>query len=59
MIYFALYCFIYAVSYVTVDLLYKRVEGLSPWQMFFIRSTMGILIMTIHYNCRLKKETWD
>ena len=50
MIYFTLYCFITAISYVFVDLLYKRVEGLSPWHMFFIRSGMGILIMAIHYN---------
>ena len=56
---FALFCFLRASSYLCVDLLYRQQPEMSPWQMFFMRSCMGIVIMTIHQNKNLKKETWD
>lgn len=58
-IYFIIYCFLNACSYVFVEELYERQPTLSPWQMFFMRSVMGIGIMSVHLNINLKKETWD
>ena len=59
MIYMATFCLLRALSYVCVDSLYERQEDMSPWHMFFMRSCMGIAIMTLHVNVKLKKETWD
>jgi len=59
MIFMATFCLLRALSYVCVDSLYERQPEMSPWHMFFMRSCMGIAIMTLHVNVKLKKETWD
>eukprot|EP00354_Favella_ehrenbergii_P007808 CAMPEP_0170453044 /NCGR_PEP_ID=MMETSP0123-20130129/1756_1 /TAXON_ID=182087 /ORGANISM="Favella ehrenbergii, Strain Fehren 1" /LENGTH=326 /DNA_ID=CAMNT_0010715283 /DNA_START=536 /DNA_END=1517 /DNA_ORIENTATION=+ len=57
--YFAMFCLLRSITYVVVDTLYERQPDMSPWQMFFMRSCMGIAIMTLHMNRNVKKETWD
>jgi drug/metabolite transporter (DMT)-like permease len=57
--YFAMFCLLRSITYVVVDTLYERQPDMSPWQMFFMRSCMGIGIMSLHLNRRIKKETWD
>ena len=34
-------------------------HGLGPFPMLFMRSAMGVGMMTIHLNRNIKKETWD
>ena len=56
---FAVFCFLRASCYLCTDLLYRNQPELSPWQMFFSRSCMGMIIMAIHQNRNLKKEVFD
>lgn len=64
-IYFIIYCLLKTMTYVTVNMLYNRMEvlnppnGLGPFPMLFMRSVMGIGMMTITLNRNIKKETID
>ena len=56
--FFVLYCFLNTVASVFTQLLYKR-EVLNPFQMLFIRSAIGLVIMAAIMNKNIKKHTWD
>jgi len=64
-IYFVIYCFLKTMTYVTVSMLYNRMDkldppnGIGPFPMLFMRSVMGVGMMSIQLNRHIKKETWD
>lgn len=64
---FVIYCAVKTVSYVLTQLLYNRISAvgycgqydLTPFQMLFMRSAMGIVLMIGAVNVNLKRDTWD
>lgn len=58
-IYFIIYTFLKAASYVVCQLLYDHDPALKPFQMLFMRSIFGIFLMMIQLNVNVKKETID
>ena len=58
-IFFVVFTFIKALSYVVTKILYDREPNLQPFPMLFMRSVFGILIMAGMMNAKLKRDTWD
>ena len=56
---FVVYCLVKTVSYVVCQMLYNRNPDLQPFQMLFMRSVIGVVIMVFMVNVKLKKLTWD
>ena len=57
-LYFVLYTFLNTTASVFTQLLYNR-EVLNPFQMLFIRSGIGLIIMAVMINRNIKRDTWD
>ena len=53
------YCFLKAVSYLVVVMLYRRKWLMTPFQLFFMRSLMGFGVLVVHLNINIKKHVWD
>ena len=58
-IWFIGYCFLKAVSYLVVVMLYRRKWRMTPFQLFFMRSIIGFGILVVHLNVNIKKQVWD
>ena len=58
-LYFVLFTFIKAFSYVVSKVLYDREPNLQPFPMLFMRSVFGVGFMAAMINTRLKRDTWD
>ena len=58
-IFFVVFTFVKALSYVVTKLLYDREPNLQPFPMLLMRSVFGILLMAGMINVRLKRDTWD
>lgn len=46
-VFFVFYCFLKTFGYVVANMLYHRQEDVKPFQLLFMRSVFGILIMVI------------
>ena len=58
-IFFVVFTFVKALSYVVTKILYDREPNLQPFPMLLMRSVFGILLMAGMMNVKLKRDTWD
>ena len=58
-IFFVVFTFIKALSYVVTKILYDREPNLQPFPMLLMRSVFGLLLMAGMMNVKLKRDTWD
>ena len=58
-IFFVVFTFVKALSYVVTKMLYEREPNLQPFPMLLMRSVFGIGLMAALINVRLKRDTWD
>ena len=53
-IYYIIFTFLRALSFVVVQMLYNREPDLRPFQLLFMRSVFGIAILLVQMNVSLK-----